>query len=117
VIEANSSRDKKYVNLRDEVLPFLRLSEWFGLDCSTPIEQEALIVIQLGSLRAGLVVDSLSGEFQTVVKSLGPLFEGLKGVSGATILGSGEVAIILDIFALIQTALSPTERINAERFN
>ncbi|WP_394125745.1 chemotaxis protein CheA [Vibrio hepatarius] len=117
VSESNSSRDKKYVNLRDEVLPFLRLSEWFGLESSTPIEQEALIVIQLGSLRAGLVVDSLSGEFQTVVKPLGPLFEGLEGVSGATILGSGEVAIILDIFALIQTALSPTERINAERFN
>ncbi|MFM2590323.1 chemotaxis protein CheA [Vibrio sp. TBV020] len=117
VIGQHGSRDKKYVNLRDEVLPFLRLSEWFGITNPTPIEQEALIVIQLGSLRAGLVVDSLSGEFQTVVKPLGPLFEGLQGVSGATILGSGEVAIILDIFALIQTALSPTERVNAERFN
>ncbi|MDN3684517.1 chemotaxis protein CheW [Vibrio sinaloensis] len=58
------------------------------------------MVVQLGSFRAGLVVDSLSGEFQTVVKSLGPLYEGLRGVSGATILGSGEVAIILDIFRL-----------------
>ncbi|NOH80485.1 chemotaxis protein CheA [Vibrio sp. RE86] len=116
VIGLNTSRDKKFVNLRDEVLPFLRLSEWFGLTQETPIEDEALIVVQLGALRAGLVVDSLSGEYQTVVKPLGHLFEGLQGVSGATILGSGEVAIILDIFALIQTAISPTERINIERF-
>lgn len=116
VIGLNANRDKKFVNLRDEVLPFLRLSEWFGINQEAPNEDEALIVVQLGALRAGLVVDSLSGEYQTVVKPLGHLFEGLQGVSGATILGSGEVAIILDIFALIQTAINPTERINIERF-
>lgn len=117
VMKDDPNSDKRYVNLRDEVLPFLRLSEWFGVEAHSGLEQEALIVVQLGSMRAGLVVDSLSGEFQTVVKPLGPLFEGLRGVSGATILGSGEVAIILDIFALVHTALSPSERLNVERFN
>ncbi|NOH24023.1 chemotaxis protein CheA [Vibrio europaeus] len=117
VMQDEQDSQRRFVNLRDEVLPFLRLSEWFGVEAHSSPEQEALIVVQLGSMRAGLVVDSLSGEFQTVVKSLGPLFEGLRGVSGATILGSGEVAIILDIFALVQTALSPSERVNVERFN
>lgn len=117
VMQDEQDSQRRFVNLRDEVLPFLRLSEWFGVEAHSTPEQEALIVVQLGSMRAGLVVDSLSGEFQTVVKSLGPLFEGLRGVSGATILGSGEVAIILDIFALVQTALSPSERVNVERFN
>ncbi|RTZ16577.1 chemotaxis protein CheA [Vibrio aquaticus] len=117
VLQGAQSTSKRYVHLRDEVLPFLRLAEWFGIQRTVDSEQEALIVIQLGSLRAGLVVDSLSGEFQTVVKPLGPLFEGLQGISGATILGSGEVAIILDIFALIQTALNPSDRVNTERFN
>lgn len=110
-----SGNSNRYIKLRDEMLPYLRLSEWFGLQSHSTFEQEALIVVQLGSLRAGLVVDSLSGEFQTVVKPLGRLFEGLKGVSGATILGSGEVAIILDIFALIQTSLSSNEQLTIER--
>ncbi|EGA70286.1 chemotaxis protein CheA [Vibrio sinaloensis DSM 21326] len=117
VMDKQQAGHKKFVNLRDEVLPFLRLSEWFGVPAHSSFEQEALVVVQLGSFRAGLVVDSLSGEFQTVVKSLGPLYEGLRGVSGATILGSGEVAIILDIFALIQTALSQNERVNVGRFS
>ncbi|WCP66034.1 chemotaxis protein CheA [Vibrio tubiashii] len=117
VMQDEQDSQRRFIHLRDEVLPFLRLSEWFGVEAHSTPEQEALIVVQLGSMRAGLVVDSLSGEFQTVVKSLGPLFEGLRGVSGATILGSGEVAIILDIFALVQTALSPRERVNVERFN
>ncbi|WP_070965173.1 chemotaxis protein CheA [Vibrio sonorensis] len=111
------SLQKQFVNLREEVLPFVRLSEWFGIEATSSFEEEALIVVQFGSFRAGLVVDALKGEFQTVVKPLGPLFEGLKGVSGATILGSGDVAVILDIFALIQTALNQNDRINVERFN
>ena len=48
------------------------------------------------------MVDSLLGEFQTVIKPLGKIFQELKGVSGATILGSGEVAVILDVPNLIQ---------------
>ncbi|MGF1720519.1 chemotaxis protein CheA [Vibrio kyushuensis] len=108
--------NKQFINLRDEILPFIRLSEWFGIESETKFEQEALVVVQFGSFRAGLIVDALSGEYQTVVKPLGPIFEGLRGVSGATILGSGEVAIILDIFALIQIILSRSETDISERF-
>ncbi|WP_367986743.1 chemotaxis protein CheA [Vibrio sp. NTOU-M3] len=113
---ADANGDKRFVTLRQDALPYLRLAEWFGVKSHSTVEQEAFIVVQFGSLKAGLVVDRLSGEYQTVVKPLGSLFDGLKGVSGATILGSGEVAIILDVFSLIQTALNHADTQALERF-
>ncbi|NOH95210.1 chemotaxis protein CheA [Vibrio sp. 99-70-13A1] len=100
---------RSFIDLRGEVLPFLRLREWFGAEEAINDSQESLVIVQFGTLRAGLVVDSLLGEFQTVIKPLGRLFEGLKGVSGATILGNGIVAIILDVFSLIQSAVNRQE--------
>jgi two-component system chemotaxis sensor kinase CheA len=61
-------------------------------------------VVRFGEQRAGLIVDRLLGEFQTVIKPLGRLFAHLKGIGGSTILGSGEVALILDVPALIASA-------------
>ena len=60
-----------------------------------------MLVVQPGQRKIGLVVDELKGELQTVIKPLGPLFDQLKGVSGSTILGSGEVALMLDVGALL----------------
>ena len=54
--------------------------------------------------QVGILVDSLHGEFQTVIKPLGKLFQNLKGISGTTVLGSGEVALILDVGMLFQRA-------------
>ena len=54
--------------------------------------------------RAGLIVDRLDGEYQTVIKPLGKLFRNLNGISGSTVLGSGEVALILDVGALVKLA-------------
>ncbi len=65
-------------------------------------ELDKTVVVQFGDQRAGLVVDELLGEYQTVIKPLGKVFQHLKGISGATILGSGEVAMIVDVPALIQ---------------
>jgi two-component system chemotaxis sensor kinase CheA len=62
-----------------------------------------VVVIQHGDLRAGIVVDRLLGEFQTVIKPLGKLFRGAKGIGGSTILGTGEVALILDVAYLIRS--------------
>jgi two-component system chemotaxis sensor kinase CheA len=58
------------------------------------------VVVQYAGQKAGLVVDELLGEHQTVIKPLGKIFQNLKGISGATILGSGEVAMIIDVPAL-----------------
>ncbi len=64
-----------------------------------------LVVVQVGTQKAGLVVDRLFGELQTVIKPLGKLFKQLSAIRGSTILGSGEVAIILDVPTLIHRAV------------
>ena len=97
------SEENHLINLRGEVLPFLRLRETFRLPGPAPA-RERVVVAQCGDRRAGLVVDKLLGEFQTVIKPLGELFRNAKGLGGSTILGSGEVALILDVPELIQEA-------------
>jgi two-component system chemotaxis sensor kinase CheA len=63
-----------------------------------------VVVIQHGELRAGIVVDRLLGELQTVIKPLGKLFHRARGIGGSTILGTGEVALILDVAQMVQLA-------------
>jgi two-component system chemotaxis sensor kinase CheA len=96
-------RESGYVNLRGEVLPLLRLRELFEV-AGDPGKRENVVVVNYGGQQAGLVVDALLGEFQTVIKPLGRLFDRLAGISGSTILGTGEVALILDVPGLIQRA-------------
>ncbi len=59
-------------------------------------------MVQYGGNKAGLVVDQLLGEFQTVIKPLGKIFSHVRGISGSTILGNGEVALIIDVPDLVQ---------------
>ena len=92
-----------YTNLRGQVLPFIRLRQLFGMSCSSA-RSENIVVLKHGNQRVGLVVDTLLGEFQTVIKPLGKMFSQVKCVSGSTILGSGDVALILDVPSLIQQA-------------
>ncbi|HYR25326.1 MAG TPA: chemotaxis protein CheA, partial [Aquabacterium sp.] len=103
-----ASGAKDYINLRGEVLPLLRLREHFALPgrCG---RRENIVVVQVGGRKAGLVVDQLKGEFQAVIKPLGPLMAGLPGISGSSILGTGEVALMLDIATLIQQASSAAQ--------
>ncbi|AOU98543.1 hypothetical protein BI364_11775 [Acidihalobacter yilgarnensis] len=97
-----------YVRVRDEVIPYLRIADFFGLT-SRDHGRESLVVVQAGGRRFGLVVDDLLGELQTVIKPLGDLFEHLKGISGSTILGSGELALIFDVAGLSQLATQRDE--------
>ena len=92
-----------YTNLRGHVLPFIRLRDLFDVD-GAPSKRENIVVLKHAGQKAGLVVDTLLGEFQTVIKPLGKMFTGLKCISGSTILGSGEVALILDVPSLVQQA-------------
>lgn len=94
---------RAYINLRGEVLPFVRLHDHFEV-AGKGTRRENIVVVQYGGRKAGLVVDQLMGEFQTVIKPLGKMFSRVKGISGSTILGTGEVALILDVQALIQQA-------------
>ncbi|WP_224242701.1 chemotaxis protein CheA [Hyalangium gracile] len=94
------------LNLRGQPLPYLRLREHFAVE-GPPPARESVVVIRHGRGQAGLAVDTLLGQGQTVVKPLGSLFQRVSGVSGSAILGTGRVALILDVAALLQKALRP----------
>lgn len=102
-LPAGTPASAGYLNLRGEVLPFLRLRDVFDIDAPAPAHDN-VVVVRNGSQRAGFVVDRLLGELQTVIKPLGRLFRNLQGIGGSTILGTGEVALILDVQALIERA-------------
>lgn len=94
--------DRRYMELRGEVLPFIRLRHLFNK--ADPVsDRENVIIVEHVGEKVGLVVDKLLGELQTVIKPLGRLFARAQGVGGSTILGSGEVALILDVPALVTT--------------
>jgi two-component system chemotaxis sensor kinase CheA len=97
--EPTPGRSSGCFDLRGEVVPYLDLRHCFGHHGERPARQ-SLIVVRVGPNRLGLLVDRLLGEHQTVIKPLGGIFQNLPGVAGATILGSGEVALILDVPAL-----------------
>lgn len=100
-----ASMNRNYISLRGEVLPFIRLREMFSHETDS-IKRENIVVVQYAGRKAGIVVDELLGELQTVIKPLGKIFSKLSGISGSTILGSGDVAVILDVAALVNRAAS-----------
>lgn len=97
---ADDEGDGQYLNLRGEVLPYRRLRDHFDVD-GAMVRRENVVVVRYGEHKAGLVVDKLMGEFQTVIKPLGKLFRSEKSIGGFTILGSGEVALIVDVPGLM----------------
>ena len=94
-----------YTDLRGEVLPFVRLRELFNVKAATTRRENIVVLKHMGK-KVGLVVDTLLGEFQTVIKPLDEVFNQVKCISGSTILGSGEVALILDVPQLVHEALA-----------
>lgn len=98
-LQAGPHRDSGCLDLRGQVLPFLDLRACFGHGGERPARQ-SLVVVRCNTGRVGLLVDRLLGEHQTVIKPLGPLFRHLPCLAGSTILGNGEVALILDVPAL-----------------
>lgn len=102
-IERVNDHGGDYINLRGEVLPFLDLRTLFD-ERSRESDRENIVVVKCGTQKAGLVVDALFGEYQTVIKPLNQIFRKLSGISGSTILGSGEVAMILDVSTLVGEA-------------
>ncbi|MFA6442399.1 MAG: chemotaxis protein CheA [Sterolibacterium sp.] len=159
--ETAASQGRDHLNLRGEVLPYIRLKQLFGIpdpapaladtedgesfDCGEmlrrggsatailtaegaaalardpelafllhPVQRENVVVVQYAGRRAGLVVDNLMGEFQTVIRPLGEVFNGIDGISGFTILGSGNVALILDVPGLVRRVAGREVRRNAK---
>jgi two-component system chemotaxis sensor kinase CheA len=88
-------------SLRGEALPYVDLRHHFGLE-GEPAERREVVVVRHGAGRAGLAVERLYGETQTVIKPLGALFQGLPGIAGSSILGTGRVALILDVEGVLR---------------
>ena len=99
-VEFREDAGHDYIDLRGKPLPFVRLRERFGI-AGAPARRRSIVVVRYGSRKAGLVVDHLLGEFQTVIKPLGKVFGGARFLSGSSILGNGDVALILDMAALL----------------
>lgn len=96
---------KPVTMLRESVLSLVKLSEVFDLPKSTePRKNSYAVVVQSGKQRVGLIVDSLVGEEDVVVKSLGAFIGDIPGISSAAILGEGQVALIVDVFGLFKLA-------------
>ncbi|WP_417760867.1 chemotaxis protein CheW [Shewanella sp.] len=97
--------DEPYINLRGQVLPLIFLREYLAMRGGKP-RRQSIVVVQSGGQAAGIVVDRLYGEFQTVIKPLGKLFSRVGCISGSTILGNGSVALILDIHGLLDSVIA-----------
>ncbi len=95
-------QNEEVINLRGTVLPLIRLSEILDIESSkAPEDNLVVVIVKKGDKMAGLVIDELIGQQEIVIKSLGKYIKQTKFISGATILGDGEVALILDANALL----------------
>lgn len=92
---------RDFVNLRGAVLPFIQVRDLFDIH-EVRGRRENILVVRHAGQRAGLVVDELLGEAQTVIKPLGKWFKQATGIGGSTILGDGRVALILDVPGLLR---------------
>ena len=94
--------NKEVINLRGQVLPLIRLCELIDVESKCPDDANlTVVIVKKGDKMAGIVVDELKGQQEIVIKSLGRYIKQVKFISGATILGDGEVALILDTNALL----------------
>ncbi|MDX9714969.1 MAG: chemotaxis protein CheA [Dissulfurispiraceae bacterium] len=93
---------KNTVAVRGELVPYISLRDQFGMTGQKPaIEQ--VVITEVNGMRVGFVVDHVIGEHQTVLKNLGRFYRDAEGISGATILGNGSVALILDMQKLVES--------------
>lgn len=105
--DVKNAHGNHLVNVRGELTSYIRLREYFGMeDESRDCEQIMVVETEYG--RYGFVVDEVLGDHQTVIKNLGKAYRDVQAFSGATILGNGSVALILDPHRLVQSALQAT---------
>jgi two-component system chemotaxis sensor kinase CheA len=106
------SRGRSFLNIRGDLVPFLRLRELFNASMAADRYQK-VVVVSAGELRVGLVVDQVIGDHQTVIKSLSKFHADVNIFSGATILGDGTIALILDTVHLVESGQQHEERLKA----
>jgi len=127
--DIEKANGKHLANVRGEIIPYFCLREQFAIESERP-EREHIMIAETEHGRYGFVVDEVIGDHQTVIKNLGRFYKQVQIISGATILGNGSVALILDPHRLVQEAIrseslstrghpphSPDHRENASRLN
>ena len=93
---------KEVVNLRGSVIPLVRMADILEVPVKKPEKNTVtMVVVAKGEKKAGLIVDDLIGQLEIVIKSIGKYINNSKIISGATVLGDGEIALILDANALV----------------
>ncbi|MBN2804591.1 MAG: chemotaxis protein CheA [Deltaproteobacteria bacterium] len=98
-----STRGRKLTSVRGEMLPYVRLRHFFNIKTAVPAI-EHLVIVKSTNSRVGIVVDKIIGNHQTVIKSLGKIYQNVEGISGGTILGDGGIALIIDVPKVIRCA-------------
>jgi two-component system chemotaxis sensor kinase CheA len=99
--EQRSSEAYGILNLRGKALPYVRLRDLFDISGELP-KREHIVVVKMNQFHAGIAVDQLLGDAQTVVKPLGRALRGVAGVAGSTVLGDGRVGLIVDVPSLLR---------------
>ena len=95
-------QNREVIVLRGEIIPIIRMEQTLFVPHVKDSEELFVVVVHAGEAKAGIVVDKLIGQQEIVIKTLGNLFMGLKMFSGATVLGDGRVALILDVATMLQ---------------
>jgi len=93
---------RSVLNLRERILPLVRLSDEFGIPSTAEAAESYVVVVAVGERRLGIVVDRLRAQEEVVIKSLGEFLAEVTGVAGATITGDGKVVLILDMADMVQ---------------
>lgn len=102
VSDIKSVQTKEVINLRGTVIPLIRLDQILDIEASgNDVESLTVVIVKKGDRLAGLVVDNLIGQQEIVIKSIGSYINCSKMIGGATILGDGEIALILEVNALV----------------
>lgn len=95
-------QNKEVIVLRGEIIPIIRMEQTLQIPHVKDFDEIFVVVVHAGESKAGIVVDNLIGQQEIVIKTLGNLFTGLKMFSGATVLGDGRVALIIDVATMMQ---------------
>jgi two-component system chemotaxis sensor kinase CheA len=99
--DIKKSHGRNIAHVRGEIVPYISLRKEFNIEGEPP-DVEQIVITGANGERVGFVVDNVIGEHQTVIKNLGKLYSDIEGISGATILGNGSVALIVDVLKMIQ---------------
>jgi len=99
-----TSPDSEVIDMRGEYVPVKRTTEIFGLNDDRPVEDSLVVIVESEHGKVGLVVDTIDDRREVVIKSLDQNLHPIRGLGGATILGDGSIALILDIEALVASA-------------